>query len=145
MTLAKQRLLLTSRATDLINGIHINYDLLLSELISAYVISFDDHKRVSRQKVFKVKFIKYLIQNNLQWNNVTFQMSARSANLELLGIIKDGCPDAFGVFYNALVLSDNVQAAKLLRSLIDDCDIEVIDGDELYKPTVWFVLQKDIC
>jgi hypothetical protein len=52
--------------------------------------------------------------------------------MELIAIIKGGGPHAFGLFYNALVLSSNLNSAKILRTVIDNDDIRNVDGDELY-------------
>jgi hypothetical protein len=59
--------------------------------------------------------------------------SIASANMELFAIIKGGGPHAFGLFYNALVLSANLNSAKILRAAIDNDDIiRDDDGEELY-------------
>jgi hypothetical protein len=54
------------------------------------------------------------------------------ANLDFLAAIKNGGPHAYGLFYNSLMLSDNLNAANILRPGIDDNDIMEIDGAKLY-------------
>jgi hypothetical protein len=134
MALTQQQQLLTNCVAELVNGINRNYHTLVSRLLSENVISVEDNRKVSSHCS---RYIHVTI--DIQWNNLLFEQDARTANLELINIIKHGGPRAFGVFYNALVLSDNTNVAKQLRTLIDNKELVVIDGYELYRPAVRFV------
>jgi hypothetical protein len=78
-----------------------------------------------------------LILVHLQWHNIQFSNGITSANLELLQKIQNEGAQAFGIFYNALMHSFNIRMAELLRPLIDDNDIFLIDGEIFYKYTMY--------
>jgi hypothetical protein len=63
-------------------------------------------------------------------------------NLELLGKIQNGGPQAFGIFYNALMYSENIRAAQILRPLIHDDDIVLNCGEEFYKSVRYNLVTK---
>ncbi len=70
--------------------------------------------------------------NLFQWHNIAFLSGPMASNLELLQLIGNGDTRAFGIFYNALVLSSNRLAASILRPGLDAADIKLDDGYELY-------------
>ena len=54
------------------------------------------------------------------------------ANAAILNKIQNGGVSEFGIFYNALMYSDNKKAADMCREAIDKSKLKEVDGQVLY-------------